>query len=70
MRFAEVIRVLKPDGWFSGYDWCLTDKYDSRNSEHCEAKQLTEEGDALPELIPTHQFTANLKSVGFTVEES
>ena len=64
-----MIRVLKPGGSFSGYDWCLTDKYDSKNSEHRETKQLIEEGDALPELIPTHQFTADLKSVGFNVEE-
>ncbi|CAF1198161.1 unnamed protein product [Rotaria sordida] len=68
--FAEVIRVLKPGGSLVGYDWCLTDKYDSQNRNHVETKRLIEEGDALPDLKSTHQLVADLKSVGFTVEEN
>lgn len=62
--------MLKPGGSIVGYDWCLTDQYDEKNSEHVEIKRLVEEGDALPELRSTHQLLADLKSVGFTVEES
>ncbi|CAF2040562.1 unnamed protein product [Rotaria magnacalcarata] len=68
--FVEVIRVLKPGGSLVGYDWCLTDKYDSQNSVHIETKRLIEEGDALPDLKSTHQLVSDLKSVGFTVEEN
>jgi sterol 24-C-methyltransferase len=64
------LRVLKPGGSFVGYDWCLTDKYDSQNREHIEAKCLIEEGDGLPELKSTDELILDLKSVGFTVEES
>ena len=64
------MRVLKPGGSFVGYDWCLTDKYDGKNREHVLAKQLIEEGDALPELKSTRQMVADLESVGLTVEES
>ncbi len=53
-----------------GYDWCLTDKYDDQNRDHIETKRLIEEGDALPDLKSTHQLVSDLKSVGFTVEES
>jgi sterol 24-C-methyltransferase len=65
-----VIRVLKPGGSFAGYDWCLTDKYNNENREHVETKRLIEEGDGLPELKSTHQLISDLKSVGFTIEES
>lgn len=63
------MRVLKPGGCFVGYDWCLTDKYDSQNPDHVETKRLIEEGDALPDMTTTHQVVAALKSVGFIVEE-
>ncbi|CAF1011314.1 unnamed protein product [Adineta steineri] len=68
--FAEVNRVLKPGGSFIGYDWCMTDKYDKQNSEHLETKRLIEEGDGLPDLKSTDELVDDLKSVGFTIEES
>ncbi|UJR21766.1 hypothetical protein I4U23_024841 [Adineta vaga] len=67
--FAEAMRVLKPGGSFTGYDWCLTDKYDGRNREHNEIKRLIEEGDGLPDLKSTHHSVSALKSVGFNVED-
>ncbi|UJR08966.1 hypothetical protein I4U23_013217 [Adineta vaga] len=67
---AEVFRVLKPGGSFVGYDCCLTDKYDLRNSQHMELKRLTEDASALPELQSTKQLVHDLQSVGFIVEES
>ena len=62
--------MLKPGGSIIGYDWCLTDKYDSQNRDHLETKRLIEEGDGLPDLKSTHQLVSDLKSVGFTVEEN
>jgi sterol 24-C-methyltransferase len=62
--------VLKPGGTFVGYDWCLTDKYDSKNHDHVEIKHLIEEGDGLPDLRFTHQLVSDLKTVGFNIEES
>ena len=58
---------MKPGGTFVGYDWFLTDQYDSQNTEHVLAKRLIEEGDALPELKSTHQLVADLENVGFNV---
>ena len=68
--FIEVFRVLKPGGSFVGYDWCLTDRYDAQNAEHRETKRLIEEGDGLPDLRITHELVSDLKSVGFSLEES
>ncbi|CAF1293801.1 unnamed protein product [Adineta steineri] len=68
--FAEAIRVLKPGGSIVGYDWCLTNKYDSLNHDHIETKRLIEEGDGLPDLKSTQQLVVDLKSVGFIVQES
>ncbi len=62
--------MLKPGGTFVGYDWCLTDKYDSKNHDHVEIKHLIEEGDGLPDLRFTHQLVSDLKTVGFNIEES
>jgi len=62
--------VLKPGGTFVGYDWCLTDKYDSKNHDHVEIKHLIEEGDGLPDLRFTHELVSDLKTVGFNIEES
>jgi len=62
--------VLKPGGTFIGYDWCLTDKYDSQNRDHVEIKRLIEEGDGLPDLKFIHQLISDLKTVNFSIEES
>ncbi len=34
--YSEVLRVLKPGGYFAGYEWCATDQYDPTNKEHKE----------------------------------
>jgi len=61
--------VLKPGGTLIGYDWCMTDKYDSQNSEHVKIKHLIEEGDGLPDLQSTDNLLSDLKSAGFNVDE-
>jgi sterol 24-C-methyltransferase len=68
--FAEVMRVLKPNGSFSGYDWCLTDKFDSQNKKHVEIKHLVEEGDGLPELKSGQQLLSDINSAGLNIEDS
>lgn len=29
--YSEIFRVIKPGGYFVGYEWCMTDKYDPNN---------------------------------------
>lgn len=62
--------MLKPGGLFTGYDACLTDKYDGQNPEHVEIIQTMEANFALPQLRLTRDFASDLQSVGFTVEET
>lgn len=68
--YGEILRVLKPGGIFSCYEWCLTDKYDPNNEEHRKIKKDIEVGDGLPDLVHTSVCTDALKSVGFQVLES
>ena len=64
------MRVLKPGGSFSGYDWCVTDKFDSENKKHVEIIRLVEEGDGLPDLKSTHQVLSDINSAGLKIEDS
>ncbi|CAF0954097.1 unnamed protein product [Didymodactylos carnosus] len=68
--FSEVFRILKPGGYFIGYDWCLTDSFDQQNPQHIETKKLIEEGNALPELRTMKELVSDLRSVGFMIEEA
>ncbi|CAG8433986.1 2565_t:CDS:10 [Diversispora eburnea] len=66
--YAEAFRVLKPGGKFAFYEWCLTDKYDSTNSEHRRIVRGIEYADGIPELFSTKVAEQALKDVGFEVE--
>lgn len=68
--FAEVARVLQPGGRFAGYEWCLTDRYDPLDAEHRAIKRGIEEGDALPDITPTHAVDRALEAAGFEVLET
>ena len=46
---ARGLQVLKAGGLFAGYEWCLTDHYDSRSPVHLRAKDEIEIGNGLPE---------------------
>jgi len=68
--FKEIFRTLKPGSTFVGYEWCMTDKYDSKNEEHRRIKKGIEEGDSLPDLVHTSEVNRALEAAGFKVVES
>ena len=59
------MRVLRPGACFAGYDWCLTEKFDSANAEHRRIKNDIMVGDALPDIASTSQVSAALQTAGF-----
>lgn len=63
--FSEIFRVLKPGSSFAGYEWCLTDRYQSFSEEHRAIKEKIEEGDALPSLSHTGGIDLALHDAGF-----
>lgn len=68
--FREIFRVLKPGGSFAGYEWCMTDRFDPQNPTHQAIKKGIEEGDALPDIWPTHHVVDALRQAGFQIEGS
>jgi len=68
--YSEILRVLKPGGVFATYEWCLTDSYDTKNSEHRWIKKAIEEGDGLPDMCHTSVCTKALSTVGFDIVEA
>ena len=68
--FGEIFRVLKKGSQFTGYEWCVTDKFNANDPEHKVIKKGIEEGDALPDLATTGEVLDALNAVGFEVIES
>lgn len=68
--YRQIFRVLKPGAVFTGYEWCLTDKFDAKNPVHVNLKHGIEIGDGLPDILSTHRILACLREAGFEVEES
>ena len=68
--FREVLRVLRPGACFAGYDWCLTEKFDSANAEHLRIKNDIMVGDALPDIASTSEVSAALQTAGFELLEA
>jgi len=68
--YSEIFRVLKPGGIFATYEWCLTDKYDKDNAEHCWIKKAIEEGDGLPDMCHTSLCTKAVEKCGFELLEA
>ncbi|MCU1278271.1 MAG: cycloartenol-C-24-methyltransferase [bacterium] len=65
--FKELFRVMKPGSQFAGYEWCLTDRYDAKNPEHCSIKKGIEEGDGLPDIWYTKDVIDALRAAGFEI---
>jgi sterol 24-C-methyltransferase len=65
--FTELHRVMKDGAEFAGYEWCLTDKYDSERTDHRAIKKGIEEGDALPDIWHTQEVVEALGKAGFQV---
>ena len=68
--YKELLRVVKPGGYFGSYEWCLTDKYDPNNETHKELKWMIEIGDGLPDISTTDEVVAALKEAGWEVLEA
>jgi len=68
--FAEILRVLKPGGYFGAYEWVMTDLYDKTNPKHVDIKEGIEKGNSLPELAIWHEVDDALKEAGFELMDS
>lgn len=68
--YREIFRVLKPGGMFASYEWCLTKAHDPSNPKHIKSKRLIEEGDGLPDMMPTSHCDEALTKVGFEIIET
>jgi len=68
--YSEIMRVLKPGGYFVCYEWCLTDNYDAKSVEQQRIKKEIEVGDGLPDLVHTSVCTQALVAAGFDVREA
>ncbi len=68
--FREVLRVLRPGACFAGYEWCLTDDFDSANQEHLRIENDIMEGDALPRIASISEICDALRAAGFELLEA
>jgi len=66
----EILRVLKPGGYFAGYDWVITEKCDLNNKEHVRIKKGIEVGNSVHDLERPSTVIQSLKDAGFEVLES
>lgn len=65
--FREILRVLRPGACFAGYDWCVTENFDSRNTEHARIVEDIEIGNALPKISTTTEVCEALCEAGFEI---
>jgi len=65
--FSGVHKVLKSGGLFAGYEWVMTDKYDSNNKEHVRIKEGIEVGNGLPTLQHYSHIIECMEKAGFEV---
>ncbi len=68
--FAEVLRVLKPGGYFAAYEYCLTDRFDPSDPRHRRIKTDIEVGGALQDIPYPRQIDEAMRQVGFELLES
>jgi len=67
--FRQIYNVLKEDGIFAGYEWTMTDRYDSTNAQHNQLKHGIEIGNSLPTLTHYSDIIRHLEAAGFEVIE-
>jgi len=67
--FSEIFKVIKEGGYFTCYEWVMTDKYDENNEQHRLIKYGIEKGDSLPDLPRAKAVTDALTKAGFEVIE-
>jgi len=68
--FQEVFRVLKPGGFFGGYDWVMTDKFDRNNENHQRIKKSIELGNSIPDLLQPWEIDDCIVKAGFELIEA
>jgi len=66
----EIMRTIKPGGYFAGYDWVITEKCDLNNPEHVRCKKAIEVGNGLPDLETPTTVLKSLRDAGFEVLDS
>ncbi|CAJ1934215.1 unnamed protein product [Sphenostylis stenocarpa] len=67
--YKEILRVLKPGGYFASYEWCMTEVFDPNNQEHQKIKEVIEFGDGLPDIRVTTKCLEALKQAGLILRE-
>ena len=65
--FREVFRVLRPGACFAGHDWCVTEFFDSQNTEHTRIIEDIEIGTAVPKLSTSAEICEALCEAGFEI---
>ena len=68
--FREIFRVLCPGACFAGYEWCLTDTFDTSNAEHQRIKNDIMVGNALPDIAGIPEVGTALRMAGFDLLET
>lgn len=67
---TELLRLMKPETYFAGNDWCLTDRYDPNNPEHRKIKEGIEIGCGLGDIGLTTDTIKAFRNAGLEVIES
>lgn len=67
--FKQVFNTIKEGGYFAGYEWTMTDKYDANNPVHNQIKHGIEIGNSLPTLTHYSDIVQHLVNAGFEVIE-
>jgi sterol 24-C-methyltransferase len=66
--YRNIFKALKPGGAFAGYEWCVSDDFDTSNPDHVKAKAEIELGNGLPDMLTCSACKAALEEAGFVVE--
>jgi sterol 24-C-methyltransferase len=67
--YSEAYRLLKPGGRLFSYEWVLTDRYNSEDPSHVEARKAIEHGNGLPRILHKVEVLESLRTAGFEILE-
>lgn len=65
--FKEIYRLLKPGGYFSGYEYAVLDHYDPKNPKHTKIIEDLEYGGALQKTLTVKEVEKSFKDAGFQI---
>lgn len=68
--FREAFRLLKPDGVFGGYEYCVTDRFDSQDPHHLKIKADIQQGGSLLVIDDQQTIDDALRTVGLEILET